>query len=86
MYHAARALIFSRRYRERSHFCLFVALQELFVDRGLLEARLVGAFRYSMRLRETADYGGDFSKDGATAVIELARDLLTRAGQLLGSK
>ena len=86
MYHAARALIFSRGYRERSHFCLFVALQELFVDRGLLDTHLVGAFRYSMRLRETADYGGDFSKDGATAVIELARDLLTKAGKLSAPK
>jgi uncharacterized protein (UPF0332 family) len=39
MYHAARALIYSECYRERSHYCLFVALQELFVDNGTRQNR-----------------------------------------------
>ena len=86
MYHSARALIFSRGYRERSHYCLYVALQELLVDRGLLEAHLAGAFRSCMKLRETADYASDFSKDGATAVIEIARELLNKAEHILSSK
>src|SRR4030042_3482450 len=45
MYHAARALIYSEGYRERSHYCLFVALQELFVDRGMLNPDLAESFR-----------------------------------------
>ena len=32
MFHAARALIYSRGYREKSHYCLAVALRALFVD------------------------------------------------------
>lgn len=86
MYHSARALIFSRGYRERSHYCLHVALQELFVDRGLLESHLADAFLHSMQLRETADYESHFSEEGATAVIEAAREMLNKAEQILSSK
>ena len=32
MFHAARALIYSQGYREKSHYCLAVALRALFVD------------------------------------------------------
>ena len=84
MYYAARALIYSEGYRERSHFCLFVALQELFVDRGNLDADYVESFRNSMRLRETADYRSDFSEEGALLVIEEAERLLRRAQEILG--
>src|SRR4030042_770319 len=45
MYHAARALIYSEGYRERSPYCLLVALQELFVDRGMLNPDLAESFR-----------------------------------------
>jgi len=31
MFHSARALIFSKGYRERSHYCLRIAVKELFV-------------------------------------------------------
>jgi uncharacterized protein (UPF0332 family) len=84
MYHAARALIYSEGYRERSHYCLLVALQELFVDRGMLNPDLAESFRNSMRLRETADYRSDFSEDGALLVIERAEMLLRRAKEILG--
>lgn len=84
MYHAARALIFSKGYRERSHYCLLVALQELFVDSGILGADLVDSFRNSMRLRETADYRSDFSEESALLVIESAERMLDRAEVLLG--
>jgi uncharacterized protein (UPF0332 family) len=84
MYHAARALIYSEGYRERSHYCLYVALQELFVDRGKLTPDLVESFRYAMSLRETADYRSDFSEEGALLVIERAEMLLRRAKEILG--
>jgi len=35
MFHTARALIYSRGYREKSHYCLAVALKSLFVDEGM---------------------------------------------------
>jgi uncharacterized protein (UPF0332 family) len=63
-----------------------VAILELFVDPGFLDARLAGAFLQSMQLRETADYGSDFSDDGAAVVIEIARELLNKAEHILSSK
>jgi uncharacterized protein (UPF0332 family) len=84
MYHAARALIYSEGYRERSHCCLLIALQELFVDRAILAPDFLEAFLNSMRLRETADYRSDFSEDGALLVIERAERLLRRAEEILG--
>ncbi len=36
MFHAARALLYSQGYREKSHYCLIVALRALFVDKALL--------------------------------------------------
>jgi uncharacterized protein (UPF0332 family) len=83
MYHAARALIYSEGYRERSHYCLLIALQELFIDRGILDPDLVESFRLSMKLRETADYRSDFSEDGALLVIERAGILLRKAEEIL---
>jgi uncharacterized protein (UPF0332 family) len=83
MYHASRALIYSKGYRERSHYCLPVALQELFVDRGELDVDLVESLRHAMRLRETADYRSDFSEEGAHSVIERAAMLLKRAEEIL---
>jgi uncharacterized protein (UPF0332 family) len=83
MYHAARALIYSQDYRERSHYCLYVALQELFVDRGILDPGLAESFRNSMRLRETADYRSDFSEEGARLVIESTERFLKRTTEVL---
>jgi len=31
MFHAAKALVLKRGYREKSHFCLVIALKELYV-------------------------------------------------------
>jgi len=44
MFHAARALIYSKGYREKSHYYLVVALQALFVDKGLIEEELAKDF------------------------------------------
>ena len=64
MFHAARALVYSRGYRENSHYCLAVALRALFVDEGKMDAQLVRDFLNAMNLREAADYEADFSVRG----------------------
>ena len=56
MFHAARALIYSQGYREKSHYCLAIALRSLFVDEGTMDAKLVRDFLNAMNLREAADY------------------------------
>ena len=76
MFHCARALIYSKKYREKSHYFLIVALQTLFVDKGLLDKTLLETFHDAMVLREEADYRGNFSKEGALSNIESAKSFL----------
>lgn len=84
MYHTARALLFSQDYREKSHYCLYVALKALFVEPGILDIKFADAFYHAMILRENADYRSQFSKTGATLVLKRAREFLLRAKEILG--
>jgi uncharacterized protein (UPF0332 family) len=85
IFHAARALIYSKGYRERSHYCLAVALEALFVDEGLLKSRYVRMFQDTMALREDANYSGSFSKEGASMSISNAEEFIGVAGDLVRS-
>jgi uncharacterized protein (UPF0332 family) len=85
MFHAARALVYSRGYREKSHYCLSVALRALFVDEGKMDAQSARDFLNAMNLREAADYDSDFSKSGAKAVIASAERFIKKAKVLLSS-
>ena len=84
MFHAARALIYSEGYREKSHYCLAVALRALFVDKKTMDAQLVRDFLNAMNLREAADYESDFSQAGAKAVIASADKFIEQAITILG--
>lgn len=83
MFHSARALLYSRGYREKGHYCLYLALKVFFVQEGKLDLRLVEDFNNSMILREDADYRRKFSQEGAQAVIEGARRFLKTTKELL---
>jgi len=83
MFHAARALIYSQGYREKSHYCLAVALRALFADEGKMDAQLVRDFFSAMNLREAADYEADFSQSGAKAVITSAEKFIEKAAAIL---
>ena len=83
VFHAARALIYSRGYRERSHHCLGVAIEALFVDSGLLGRRHVKILTDTMALREDAEYVGASSKEGALAGITHAEEFIATAGNLI---
>jgi uncharacterized protein (UPF0332 family) len=84
MFHAARALIYSQGYREKSHYCLAIALRSLFVDEGKMDTKLVRDFLNAMNLREAADYEAEFSKSGAKAVIASAEKFIEKATAILG--
>lgn len=86
MFHTARALIYSRCYREKSHYCLAIALRALFVDEGLLEVQIARDFANAMSLREAADYESEFSEAGAQAVIVSAEKFIEKATAILGSE
>jgi len=85
-FHSARALVYSRGYREKSHYFLLVALRALFVDKGLLEQKLVNRLHNAMILREEADYNGEFSKEGAESALELADEFLCTSEKITGMK
>lgn len=83
MFHSARAMLYSKGYREKSHYYLLVALHHLFVANGLVTERLARLFLDAMTLREEADYHGDFSKEGAESVIDGAEEMLKIAGKVI---
>jgi len=84
MYHTAKALLFSQDYREKSHYCLYVALKALFVEPGILDIKFADAFYHAMILRENADYRSKFSKSGAALILKRAREFLSRAKEISG--
>jgi uncharacterized protein (UPF0332 family) len=83
MFHAARALIYSKNYREKSHYAVSVALKALFVEENQLDIRYVRDFLNAMNLRESADYEAEFSDSGAKAVIAAADTFIMVAKRIL---
>jgi len=73
MFHAGRAMIYARKYREQSHSCLVEALRSLFVDKGLLAGEILEGFREAKALREEADYFNRWSKTGCEHLLDLGR-------------
>lgn len=83
MFHGARALLYSKGYRKRSHYCAVVGVEELFAKAGLLEMKWARALRNAMSMREDADYAGEFSREGAEATVKNAEGFLEEAERLL---
>lgn len=83
MFHSARALIYDKNYRERSHYCLMVAMRALYMETKQLSFSLVEALQKAKTLREQADYYGEFSKTTAYDLLESAKEFLNRAGEIL---
>jgi len=84
MFHSARALLFDKGFREKSHHALFVAIRELYA--GKIERSLIQDFEHGMYLRQEADYGLKFSDRGARDIIESAEKILRRARGILMGK
>lgn len=85
MFHAARALLYSRDHREKSHYCLAVSLRHLFVSQGLLDESLVDALDDARVLREDADYRTEFSESSARHGLDKAGQFLKQADLLLAN-
>lgn len=84
MFHSARALLHSKGYRERGHYCLYLAIKELFVKDKALSLKHAENLKNCMILREDADYGKGFSKKGAEASIKCAKAFLKETKKILG--
>lgn len=73
MFHSARALLYDKNYRERSHFCLGEAIRTLYVEKGKLSVFLIEALIEAKNLREAADYYGDYSEINAEKLLGKAK-------------
>lgn len=72
MFHAARTLLYLKGYREKSHYCLMLAMKEFYVSEGKLEMRLAESLQMAKALRESADYDNVFDKDSAVSLVDQA--------------
>lgn len=83
MFHSARALLYSKSYREKSHYCLIEAIKVLFVARRKVTVVFVESLIEAKNLREAADYYGDFSELNAKKLEGKAEECLRAAKKLM---
>lgn len=83
MFHAARALLYSHGYSEHSHYCLRIAVEALFVQKGLLDIRFIDALQAGKTMRENADYEAEFSEMGARKLVKVAGEFFRAAQDCL---
>ena len=83
MFHSARALLYIKNYRERSHYCLIVALRALYTDKKLLSNTLVESLQRAKTLRENADYYDEWSREVAESLLKSAEKFLTATRKLI---
>ena len=83
MFHAAKALVLKKGYREKSHFCLIIALRELYIKENKIETEMVENFELCMNLRHEADYGLTYHQESAETALKYAENFLNTALKLL---
>lgn len=75
MFHAYRALIMAKGYREKTEDCLREAIDVLYVEEGTLDSALLAGFREAKYLYNQALYDGVYSEPTAHWVIESAKSI-----------
>jgi len=83
MFHTARALLYAKNYREKSHFGLIIAIRHLYVETEELSVYFIESLQKGKDLREDADYYDDWSKIGAEEMLALAKEFLTKTKEIL---
>lgn len=83
MFHAAKALVLRKGYREKSHYCLLIAFKELYVRTKELDPECADNFEMVMDLRHEADYALIYDEDSARLAIGNAERFLEKARALL---
>jgi uncharacterized protein (UPF0332 family) len=62
---------------------LVIALEHLYLNKGLIEKGFIESLALWKDLRESADYRSTFSKEGADNLIKMADGFLATAKRLL---
>ena len=83
IFHASRALLYNKKYREKSHIQLALAIKALYIEDGLLAQAYYDNFIQAMGLREMADYKSKFSEAGAEINIKAAEETIKSAEGIL---
>jgi len=83
IFHTARALLYKKKYREKSHIQLAFAIKALYIDEGLLPEGYYDNFIQALNLREMADYKSKFSRQGAEKNVQAAEEAVKLAESLL---
>ncbi len=83
MFRAAKAFLYSRGYREKSHYCLLVAPREL--SGAVIEWRDVQNFEDAVALRQEADYQLKFTAGGAEEIIDNATQFIDAVKKVIGA-
>ena len=83
MFHASRALLYFKGYRERSHYCLNIAMRVLYVETNKIPVTLIEAFAKAKRLREDADYYDQWNYSAASELIKAASQYLNKAKTII---
>ena len=86
IFHASRALLYKKKYREKSHIQLAHAIKAFYVDEGLLSQEYYDNLIQAIDLREMADYKSKFSKEGAERNIQAAEKAIELAESCLRNK
>jgi len=86
MFHSAKALVLNKGYREKSHYCLLVALRELYIKTDELDKESADDFEICMDIRQEADYGLTYSSRSAELSVKAAEKLLEVAKSILDKK
>lgn len=81
MFHAAKAVLFSLGLREKRHFAVQVALEDL-SKRGKLEGIYLDYFSATMEAREDADYRYEYSRERAEEIMGYASKFITKMKEL----
>src|SRR4030042_26872 len=79
MFHAAKALVLKKGYREKSHYCLIIAIRELYVKAGKMKEEFADTLELCMHLRHDADYGLIYDQESAETAIRYAQHFLSVA-------
>ena len=85
MFHAARTLLYYKGYREKSHYCLMLAMKSFYVSEGKMEMRLAESLQMARSLRESADYDNVFDKNSAVSLVEQAVEFVKVAQTVMPS-
>jgi uncharacterized protein (UPF0332 family) len=83
MFHSVKALVLKKGYREKSHYCLLVALRELYVETGELEIEYADNFDMAMFVRKEADYAAVYDEESAHILLDHAQEMIEMAQKML---